>query len=374
VRVGTMRKTAFVVVSIGTIACATVAPAKGPYGSIQIGNWQGGAYTNDATGEFNGCTAGAAYQSGIYFAVSVSAKMTWSLGFGHPSWRLTPREAFPIDLVFDGQQQFHVFGNPITNQLVSVPMPDNSTLINAFRKSRTMLAFAKGQQFTFNLASTSALLPVLVNCVQRINANGLTSAGDFSIPATSHREHQVPVASNAGSSLKPETNEPQSAELQVEAVELASNFLMRTQLHNPKIVSRPETPVELASYGAAWKSEEASGFVRIVPTGPDVKGLDVAATVVGNDAKACKGKFASARMSELVDSDVVFRGVATCEDSDGTRVAEYFIVPRRKDGFVMFSVQSNSKIAQEGDVTRGDVTRDENLAGFRKAALVAVSQ
>ena len=74
-------------------------------------------------------------------------------------------------------------------------------------------------------------------------------------------------------------------------------------------------------------------------------------------------------MSELADSDVVFRGIATCEDSDGLRVAEYFIVPRRKGGFVMFSVQSNMKTEQARDVTK-----EENLAGFRKAALVAVSQ
>jgi hypothetical protein len=53
---------------------------------------------------------------------------------------------------------------------------------------------------------------------------------------------------------------------------------------------------------------------------------------------------------------------ATCEDSDSPRVAEYFIVPRRKGGFVMFSVQSNLKTAQERDVTN-----EENLAGFRKA-------
>jgi hypothetical protein len=144
---------------------------------------------------------------------------------------------------------------------------------------------------------------------------------------------------------------------------------MRTQLHNAKIVSRTETPVELASYGAAWKSEEASGFVRIIPTAPDIKGLDVAATVVGNDAKACKGKFASGRLSELVDSDVVFRGIATCEDSDGSRMAQYFIVPRRKGGFVMFSVQSNMKTEQARDATK-----EENLSSFRKAALVAVSQ
>ena len=60
---------------------------------------------------------------------------------------------------------------------------------------------------------------------------------------------------------------------------------------------------------------------------------------------------------------------ATFEDSDGSRVAEYFIVPRRKGGFVMFSVQPNLKTAQERDVTN-----EENLAGVRKAALVAVSQ
>jgi hypothetical protein len=232
-----------------------------------------------------------------------------------------------------------------------------------------MTAFAQGQLFPFNLTSTSALLPVLVNCVQRVNANGLASAGDFPIPAAKPRVPQATVASNAGTSLKPETNQPQSAEYQVEAVALASNFLMKAQLHNPHILSPTETPVELASYGAAWKSEEATGFVRIIPTGPDVKGLDVAATIIGNDAKACKGKFASGRTSELVDSDVVFRGMATCEDSDGSRMAQYFIVPRHKGGFVMFSVQSNMKTEQSRDVSK-----EENLAGFRKAALVAVFQ
>src|SRR5262249_6076394 len=173
------------------------------------------------------------------------------------------------------------------------------------------------------------------------------------------------VATNVGSTLKPEANQPQSVEYQLEATELASNFLMKTQLRNPKLVNRNETSAELASYGAAWKSEEANGFVRIIPTAPDAKGLDVAATVIANDAKACRGKFVSARNSELVDSDVVFRGIATCEDSDGSRIAQYFILPRRKGGFVLFAVQSDMKTEQERDVTKED-----KLAGFRKAALV----
>ena len=55
--------------------------------------------------------------------------------------------------------------------------------------------------------------------------------------------------------------------------------------------------------------------------------------------------------------------------SDGSRMAQYFILPRRKGGFVMFSVQSNMKTEQARDVSK-----EETLAGYRKAALVAVSQ
>ena len=92
-----MRKIAFLVVSVAIIAGAPLAAARGPYGSIHVGNWNGGAYTNDATGAFTGCTAGTNYQNGIYFGVSVSANVTWSLGFAHSSWQLTPNQAFPID-------------------------------------------------------------------------------------------------------------------------------------------------------------------------------------------------------------------------------------------------------------------------------------
>jgi len=106
--------------------------------------------------------------------------------------------------------------------------------------------------------------------------------------------------------------------------------------------------------------------VRIVPAQNNVKGLDVAAAVVATDAKDCKGKFASGRMSELVDSEVIFRGFASCEDSDGARIAQYFIVPREKGGFVMFSVIANTKIDQARELTT-----DARLTDFRKAAWIA---
>jgi hypothetical protein len=134
------------------------------------------------------------------------------------------------------------------------------------------------------------------------------------------------------------------------------------------LLARSETPISLVSNGAAWQSEEAFGFVRIVPPQQGIKGLDVASAVVASDAKDCKGKFASGRTSELVDSDVVFRGFSSCDDTDGARFSQYFIVSRNKGGFVLFSVVSNMKTEEAKTVTR-----EEKLVDFKKAALVVVN-
>ena len=52
---GRVMKSKAVVVAllIGVIFLNSRAEARGPYGSISVGNWKGGAFTNDASGEFH---------------------------------------------------------------------------------------------------------------------------------------------------------------------------------------------------------------------------------------------------------------------------------------------------------------------------------
>src|SRR6185437_9913204 len=84
--------------------------ARGPYGSISVGNWQGGAFTDDKSGAFSHCAASASYQNGIVFLVSVGQDYSWTLGFAHESWKLTPGQGFPLALTFDGQAAINVQG------------------------------------------------------------------------------------------------------------------------------------------------------------------------------------------------------------------------------------------------------------------------
>jgi len=168
-----------IVAVLCVMAAATPSNARGPYGSISVGNWQGGAYTNDNSGAFTHCAAGTTYQSGIYFVVSIGENGSWRLGFAHEGWRLTAGEAFPLALTFDGQPAFNVQGMPIGAKLVNVELPLNSSLIGQFRKAKVMTAFAQGQLFQFNLNQTAQLLPALLNCVVSVKKSGVANAGEF---------------------------------------------------------------------------------------------------------------------------------------------------------------------------------------------------
>jgi len=61
-----------VVAALCLIAAPSTPAPRGPYGSINVGNWKGGAYTNDQSGAFSHCAAGTQYESGIYFVVTIN--------------------------------------------------------------------------------------------------------------------------------------------------------------------------------------------------------------------------------------------------------------------------------------------------------------
>jgi S1-C subfamily serine protease len=168
---------------LSVVAAVRSAEARGPYGVINVGNWKGGAFTDDRSGEFSHCGATAMYQNGIYFVVMIDGKPSWSLGFAHDNWSLASGKAFPIQLTFDGQAPVNVHGIAVTDKLLRVPMPDTSNLIAQFRKAKSMSAYAQGQLLQFNLDSTAQLLPTLANCVAKVKQFGVANAGDFSIPA-----------------------------------------------------------------------------------------------------------------------------------------------------------------------------------------------
>jgi S1-C subfamily serine protease len=186
-----MSKT-LVVACLLQAAFISMAGAAGPFGSIRVGAWNGGAYTDDNTGAFSHCAAGSEYASGVSLIVSQTAGNSWLLGFGSTAFHFAKGETLPIDVTFDGQTQARLFATANSAVLISAILPPN--VARTFQKSSLMVAVARGTALQFNLNSTGPLLAALANCVTKVRAEGVNNAGDFASPKAIAAKSDAPNA------------------------------------------------------------------------------------------------------------------------------------------------------------------------------------
>src|SRR5436309_1664413 len=104
-----MGRVAVVLASAITSIFCSNALAAGPFGTIHVGTWKGGAFTNDSTGAFAHCVVGSDYASGVGLLIGQASDHSWILGFTSGGWNLTQGTTIPIDIVLDGQTQFRIF-------------------------------------------------------------------------------------------------------------------------------------------------------------------------------------------------------------------------------------------------------------------------
>jgi hypothetical protein len=173
----------------GCVACNSTVFAGGPFGIIRVGKWQGAAYTTDK-GAFSHCTAAAKFDSGLAIIIAQNANRSWIIGIADPAWPFHDRESVTLVLTFDGQAQFNVSGAASPEKAVVGILPVQA--VNAFRKSHQLVVTATKQTRQFDLAAAGNVIPAIEYCVDKINTNGIASAGDFSNPKSSNAQAKPP--------------------------------------------------------------------------------------------------------------------------------------------------------------------------------------
>jgi S1-C subfamily serine protease len=166
-----------IVASLLQVSVAGLAYAKGPFGSVNVGNWIGGAFSNDETGAFSHCAATTPYANGVILVVSQNAAGTWSLAFASPGYRFNKGENAAIDVTFDGREQARLYATAYQSNMLTAIMPLN--VVRTFQKASLMVATAGRSVLNFDLTSTGPVIAALANCVSKVKADGLDKAGDF---------------------------------------------------------------------------------------------------------------------------------------------------------------------------------------------------
>ncbi len=182
-------------------AIGSIANAAGPYGNIHVGQWKGGAFTDDSSGAFSHCGATSIYDNGVILVVGLNASKSWLLGFASPGFHLTKGNTVPVDVTFDGQSQARLFATANSDIMATAILPPN--VARTFQKSSLMVVTTgNSNALQFNLTSTAPLLAVLANCVSTVKAGGINSAGEFTAPkpvAAKGDAPSNPKASRTGS-------------------------------------------------------------------------------------------------------------------------------------------------------------------------------
>lgn len=158
-RIGLAAFTAAAGIALGASAASSAEIAK-----LRIGNWQGGAFSNDQNGTFSHCAASARYNSGITLVFSISNNRVWSMGFSSSTWNLNRGSSYPVRYWVDDGEVLNGTALAKTDKLAQVFLPANSSLFGAFRYGKVLRVATAEKTLVFRLTDTSELLNALLQC------------------------------------------------------------------------------------------------------------------------------------------------------------------------------------------------------------------
>ena len=157
------RSTAALAFAIAATAFAAPASAE-KIASVTSGPWKGGAYTDNATGEFSHCAVNARYKSGVALFFSVTRDRQWSMGFANSHWNLSPGNRYPVRFQVDRGPILKSTATAKTQKMVQVHLPAKNRLFRHFKVGGMLKVAAGSKVMRFNLTGTNRMLSKLYRC------------------------------------------------------------------------------------------------------------------------------------------------------------------------------------------------------------------
>jgi hypothetical protein len=307
---------ASIVIATTTISLAAARTIR----NFKVANWYAGAYTEPASNRFDHCAANAPYKSGIIMGFSIDRYFHWSMRFTHPAWRLVRGQRFNVAFTVDNMSPLPGVGIALSRDTLEVPLADSMELFSRFRHGYQLHVAAARQVFGFNLTGTSELLPELLICAK-------------------NRGRAIQVDTNP---FAPRLNPPTETAANrggegAEATAFAANLLSLAGVQGFRMLPPADHP-ELKG-DARWVSGSTYGTVNIFASATDDEIKSLSGSLIGADAKACKGAFFSGAIPDK-SSGVVARVFTTCQAGDKPITVYYLAVPRRSGGVYVISTVS----------------------------------
>ncbi len=363
-------KRMFALASMALLLCAHAARADIiPGSSANVAGWRIGAY-DDKQGHFSHCAMSSPYRSGITMIFSVSGDFSWRVGWTHDSWRFTKGQSVDLVLYVDDVGPFNLRANAATEKLALAELPAKGTVFDLMRKGNRMSVRAQGNTYAFSLDGTYAGLTEVLACAGRYTAVASTQPAPAPVP-TAPPAPMMPRTAPAA----PQKSAGVTAEQRLEATKVVANILAQGEMTNFRILTAKDIAELDSEYvtqsHVAWKADGILGTLRILPVGKKVSLSDMNSAIISDDARACKGQFASGSTPDE-KSSAVLRLFTACEEGGKLFEFRYTVVPVGDGTYYLFATAGTASRETGSSGTANRVAKIETA--LRQAVYEVLKQ
>ena len=356
---------AIVMVAIAILPIANADASR--YKRIAYGGWKGGIYINDKTGEFSHCAVSADYKSGITLLFSVTRSSNWQVGFSKKTWNLKVGSKYNVRYQVDRHKVFSGKARAATKKLAVIKLPATARLFNQMRRGRVLLVKAGDDLLKFNLTGTKRMLARLLRCSKRnkylvvnrsLSSNSTGSSDDNPFSSGSNNSG----TNNSGTTAQnppPKKSRAVSAAHRQEAQQWFRNTLANNLASSGatyRVIKNEGKAARLYKRNAiVWRVGQRTGIIgsmRIITSRPPSA---LSNRVLANEARICKGDFASKFLKdEVVSSKPIVRLITSCNLSSGKQWNAYYAIGERPGGGSYVVTLLSSKATADAVLQAGD--------------------
>lgn len=271
---------------------------------IRVGSWKGGSYNSKKTGQFSHCVVSAKYKRGDRLLLSINRKYVFSLGIADDRWNMKRRNKYTVRLQVDRKAVFKRTGIAVSSRQLVIPINDRATFFRMVKGGSKLWIETNGLNRGYNLRGTSRALNATLRCVKRqlryANNFDQPRRVDEPRPDTRYGSGETRTKPNRYVNLPSKNTQRKTQPVTRKRFAVSSekaliysiNLLSDAGISGYKILEK--SSLKKAGYQAVWSYSK--GKIGALATFKSRRKDFVdtqTAKILGDDAKSCKGKFAS---------------------------------------------------------------------------------
>jgi hypothetical protein len=158
------------------------AGAQAEYASrLNVGNWNGGVWVDNASKEFRNCGLGVKFSGGTEVTVIVPASLAPVIVIMDQRITATPQQRFTVPAKWDQGPEVQAAALGLGPTMVQVALPPFPDKYDATRKATKFGAVLPGLNSSFDITGMSAVLPRLLECA-------ITERAKMNLPPSAMQE------------------------------------------------------------------------------------------------------------------------------------------------------------------------------------------